>query len=155
MSGIPVQDSNQDVAVDDGGTTPGGPVITPETPPIGDVDGTNILSAFKALLDLVFEGRAFRNTVPGLPATPYARFLRAATVESVTLDDNGGTGNGSNTRIQVDIYGTADELDAKASLVKSALRNWHVENVVLLHQDGYDPELQLHRSTLDVSIWHQ
>lgn len=116
----------------------------------------NILSSFLALIDPLLDGRAYRNKAPDSPATPYATFFRVTSTEGVTLDDNGGEGNESATRIQVDIYGTSpDDVDAKAAAVKAALKGWPVSNVVLLELDSYEAEVDLHRTMLDIATIHQ
>jgi hypothetical protein len=115
----------------------------------------SILSDLFALIGPVMNGRAYRSAAPDTPTAPYATFFRVASTEGNTLDDNGGTGNESSTRIQIDIYGSAADIDAKALAVKAALKSWHIPNVINLDLDGYEPEVKLHRVTLDISTWHQ
>lgn len=116
----------------------------------------SILSDLYTLIGPVFAGRAYRNAAPDSPVAPYATFFRVAGVEGVTLDENGGTGNESNTRIQIDIYAaTGVGVDEKAEAVKAALKGWHIVNVIELEMDGYEAEVKLHRVTLDISTIHQ
>ena len=115
----------------------------------------SILSDFLLLIDPLLGGRAYRNVAPDSAQVPYAVFFRVAEVEGVTLDENGGTDNEKSTRIQLDIYGAAADVDAVAASVKDALKSWAVTNVVLLERDGYEPEVKLHRTMLDISAWHQ
>ena len=114
-----------------------------------------ILSDFLTLIDPLLDGRAYRNVAPDSSTAPYAVFFRVAEVEGVTLDENGGTDNEKSTRIQLDIYGSAADVDATAAAVKVALKSWAISNVVLLERDGYEPEVKLHRTMLDISAWHQ
>ena len=117
----------------------------------------SILSDFYALVEPLFEGRAYRNHAgDGATAPSYATFFRVAGVEGVTLDENGGTDNESATRIQIDIWAlSGTEVDDKTAAVKSALKAWHISNVVQLEQDGYEAATQLHRVTLDIATIHQ
>lgn len=116
----------------------------------------SILSDFFALVGPVFDGRAYRSTAPDSPVKPYATFFRVVGVEGVTLDENGGTDNESDTRIQIDIWALSGvDVDAKAAAVKAALKSWHISNVVLLEQDGYETDTKLHRITLDIATIHQ
>ena len=114
----------------------------------------SILSDFLALVDPLFDGQAYRNVVPDSATAPYAKFFRVTGVEGITLDENGGTDNETATRIQIDIYGGSDDVDAKAEAVKGALKTWQVSNVVLLEFDDFDAEVKLHRTTLDLATIH-
>lgn len=114
-----------------------------------------ILAEFFALVGPIFVGRAYRNAAPDTPTAPYATFFRVASVEGATLDENGGTDNESETRIQIDIYGTSSDVDAKTAAVKAALKAWHISNVIQLEQDLYEPEVKLHRTMLDIATIHQ
>lgn len=116
----------------------------------------SILSDFFALVGPVFDGRAYRNAAPASPIAPYATFFRVSGIEGVTLDENGGTGNESETRIQIDVWAlSGDEVDAKAEAVKAALKGWHISNVINLEQDDYETGTKLHRIMLDISTIHQ
>lgn len=115
-----------------------------------------ILSDFFSLVDPVFDGRAYRNAAPDSPTAPYAVFFRVTGVEGATLDPNGGIGNESETRMQLDIYALSGvDVDAKADAAKAALKGWSKSNIILLEQDGYEADTKLHRVTLDISIIHQ
>jgi len=115
----------------------------------------SILSDFLALVDPLFDGQAYRNVVPESATAPYAKFFRVSGIEGVTLDENGGDDNETATRIQIDIYGGSDDVDARAAAVKAALKTWHVSNVVLLEFDDFDDATKLHRTTLDIATIHQ
>ena len=111
----------------------------------------SILSDFYALAGPVFDGRAYRNTAPDSPTAPYATFFRVSSIEGLTLDENGGDENETETRIQIDVWAESGvEVDARAGALKAALKAWSVPNVLLLEMDGYDPEAKLHRVTLDI-----
>jgi hypothetical protein len=118
----------------------------------------SILSDFLALVDPIMDGKAYRGVVPDSAVAPYAKFFRVAGVEGVTLDENGGTDNETQTRIQIDIYAlSGDEADTKAKAVKEALKTWKISNVVLLEFDGLEDTVtpNLHRATLDIATTHQ
>lgn len=114
----------------------------------------DVLAEFLALIDPIMDGQAYRNVVPDDAPAPYARFLRVAAVEGVTLDDNGGDDNETATRIQIDIYGSSPAVDAKTKAIKAALKTWGVDNVIQLELDGYDPEVKLHSTMLDIATIH-
>lgn len=115
----------------------------------------SILSQFLALVDPILDGRAYRNVAPDDVTAPYAVYLRVSGVEGVTLDENGGTDNETATRIQLDIYGSDTDVDARALAVKNALKAWAVDNVILLELDSYDPAVKLHRTMLDIATIHE
>jgi len=115
----------------------------------------DILAAFLALVDPIMGGQAYRNVIPeGIPP-PYAKFFRVSAIEGLTLDENGGDGNETTTRIQLDIYGSSPDVEVKTRAVKASLKAWSVDNVVLLELDGFEAEVKLHRTTLDISTIHQ
>jgi hypothetical protein len=114
-----------------------------------------ILSDFLALADPIMDGKAYRGVVPDNAVAPYAKFFRVAGVEGVTLDENGGTDNETATRIQIDIYGSAGDVDAKVNSLKAALKAWHVSNTVLLELDGFEDEVKLNHTMLDIATIHQ
>jgi len=115
----------------------------------------DILAEFLALVDPIMDGRAYRSVVPDDTPAPYARFLRVAAVEGVTLDDNGGDDNETATRIQIDIFGSSPDVDAKTAAVKAALKAWAVDNIITLELDSFEPEVKLHRTMLDIATIHQ
>jgi len=115
----------------------------------------SIMTDFLTLVDPLLDGRAYRNVAPDSPVAPYAVFFRVASIEGATLDENGGTDNETETRIQIDIYGTAADVDARAAAVRSALKTWPVDNIVLLERDGYEADVKLHRTMLDIATVHQ
>lgn len=115
----------------------------------------SLQSDLVALIGPIFAGRCYPNVAPDAPVKPYATYFRVASSEDVTLDDNGGIGNASNTRIQIDVWADSyGDAQAKAALVETALKGWGVENIIESEQDMYEPETKLHRVMLDVSVWH-
>lgn len=115
----------------------------------------DVLAEFLALIDPIMDGQAYRNVIPDDAPAPYAKFFRVAAVEGVTLDDNGGGDNETTTRIQIDIYGSSPEVDAKTKAIKAALKGWDVDNIITLELDSFEPEAKLHRTMLDISTIHQ
>lgn len=107
------------------------------------------------LLTAQFAGRVYPNVAPELVATPYAVYSRVSAIEQNSLDTNGGTGNSSNTRLQLDVYAsTYSEAQGSAATVKTSLKGWSVENTLEAEQDFYEPDTKLHRVMLDLSTWH-
>lgn len=114
-----------------------------------------ITSDFFTLVTSTFSARVYPNVAPEDVTIPYCVYSRVAAVEQVTIDQNGGTGNASNTRLQADVYAsTYAEAQTKAAAIKTALKTWAVENVVLGDQDFYESDTKLHRVMLDISTWH-
>ncbi len=110
---------------------------------------------FIALTSAIFAGRVYPAGSEEAPVPPYATFFRVAAIEGATLDLNGGTGNETNTRLQVDVWSLSYlEAQAKAGAVKAALKGWPVENVLLGEQDVFESDTKLHRVMLDISTWH-
>lgn len=114
----------------------------------------DILAEFLALVDPIMDGQAYRNVIPDDAQAPYAKFFRVAAVEGVTLDDNGGDDNETATRIQIDIYGSSPDVDAKTKAIKAALKAWDVDNIITLELDGFDHEVKLHSTMLDIATIH-
>lgn len=115
----------------------------------------SVQSDFFALVNSIFTGKAYPGTAPAGTAAPYCTYSRITAIEQMTLDANGGTGNASNTRLQIDVWAmTYSEAQAKAAAVKAALKGWAVENVLLDEQDMHEADTGLHRVMLDVSAWH-
>jgi len=87
--------------------------------------------------------------------TPYVTYFRVSAIEQPTMDSNGGTGNLYNTRMQIDVWATTySAAQSTAAAVKSALKGWSNQNIVLSEDDGYETETKLHRVIMDLSIWH-
>ena len=107
------------------------------------------------LLTGQFATRVYPNVAPEFSVSPYAVYTRVTTTEQNSLDTNGGTGNASNTRLQLDVYASSySAAQSSAASVKTLLKNWVVENIVQDEQDFYEPDTKLHRVMLDVSAWH-
>jgi hypothetical protein len=110
---------------------------------------------FVVLVTGLFSGKVYPQTAPAATVAPYCTYSRITSVEDSTLDTNGGIGNASNTRLQVDVWAmTYSDAQAKAAAVKTALKGWTVENVLIGEQDLYEPNTGLHRVMLDLSTWH-
>lgn len=107
------------------------------------------------LLTAQFSGRVYPNVAPELAVTPYAVYSRVSAIEQNSIDTNGGTGNASNTRLQIDVYASSySAAQSSAATVKASLKGWAVENTLEAEQDFYEPDTKLHRVMLDLSTWH-
>jgi phosphatidylethanolamine-binding protein (PEBP) family uncharacterized protein len=107
------------------------------------------------LLAGLFSTRFYPGVAPPKTATPYAVYTRVHAAEQATLDVNGGTGNASNTIMQIDVYAsTYDAAQASTAAVKTALKGWATENTLESEQDMYEPDTKLHRVMLTLSAWH-
>lgn len=110
---------------------------------------------FYTLINGIFIGRLYPSVAPLGVVVPYATYSRISAIEQTTLDTNGGTGNSTNTRLQIDIWSTSyGDCQTKASAVKTALKGWSTENVILSESEDYEPDTLLHRVMLDISTWH-
>jgi hypothetical protein len=110
---------------------------------------------FVLLASGLFSGRVYPQTAPSAVVAPYCTYSRIIAIEQATLDANGGTGNTSNTRLQIDVWALSyGEAQALAAAVKTALKAWAVENVLLAEEDFYEGDTGLHRVMLDLSTWH-
>lgn len=115
----------------------------------------SVQSDFVVALGPVFSGRLYPSVAPDSPVAPYAVYFRVSSVEQSTVDTNGGDGNSSNTRLQLDVWAKSyAEAQSCAAAAKAALLAWNVENNVLMEQDLYEPETKFHRVMLDISTWH-
>lgn len=115
----------------------------------------SLQSSLYTLLNSVFSGRFYPAVAPFGVVSPYATYSRVSAIEQSTLDTNGGTGNSTNTRLQIDVYAlTYSDAMTKADELKTLLKGWAEENVVLSEQEDYEPDTLLFRVMLDLSIWH-
>ncbi len=115
----------------------------------------SVISDLIALLGPIVDDRVYPMGSEQSPVAPYITVFRVSAIEGNTLDTNGGTGNEFNTRMQIDCmagsHGAAEVLE---TAIRTALKGWSVENVVLTSQDLFDDETRLHRVMIDISTWH-
>lgn len=110
---------------------------------------------FFTLVGYLFDNRVYPGVAPAGTVAPYCTYTRVSSIEQSTLDTNGGTGNESNTRLQIDVWAaTYADAQAKAGAVKAELKLWTLANVLQGEQDLREPDTGLHRVMLDVSVWH-
>lgn len=110
---------------------------------------------FVTLVTGITAGRVYPMGAASSPVAPYITYSRVSAIEQTTLDTNGGTGNASNTRLQIDVWATTyGEAQSIAGTIKTALKGWSVENVILGEQDMHEPDTGLHRVLIDCSVWH-
>lgn len=110
---------------------------------------------FTALANPIFDGRVYPFGAEESPLPPYATFFRVAVDEQLTLDENGGDDNLTNTRLQVNVWALSyTEAQAKAGALKAALKTWAVTNLKLGEQDEREDDTKLYGVMLDLSIWH-
>ncbi len=115
----------------------------------------SVQADFFLAISPVFSGRLYPSIASDSAVTPYAVYFRVSSIEQSTLDPNGGDGNPTNTRLQLDIWAKSyAEAQSKAGEVKAVLKSWTVENNVGLEQDMYESETKLYRVMLDISTWH-
>ncbi len=112
-------------------------------------------SDFFSLAGPLFGNRVYPQGSAPPYAGVYATYSRVFAEEQASLDNNGGTGNLVNTRLQIDIYSTSfADAQAKSIVLKSALKGWSLQNVMQDEQDMYEPDTKLFRVMLDLSVWH-
>ena len=97
-------------------------------------------------------GRVFPNVAPNNVQKPYVVYMRVASQPENTLADGIPV---ENTRLQIDCFDTTyAAVTTLAENIKAALRASAITSVLLLEQDQFEPDAQLHRVILDFSIWH-
>lgn len=112
-------------------------------------------SSLYTLLASTFTNRFYPLVAPFGVTAPYATWRRIIAIEQNTIDTNGGTGNSINTPVQIDVWATTYlEAITKADAVKTLLKGWALENVVIREQDEYERDTQLYRVILEISVWH-
>ncbi len=109
----------------------------------------------RARLSALVGGRIYPLFAPEKATAPFIVYTRVAATENLTLDANGGTGNLTNTRFQVDCYaetyGAAQDL---AAAVVAELKGWNTTCTVNLQADLFEEETRLYRVMNDISTWH-
>lgn len=96
--------------------------------------------------------RVYPLTAPDGVTKPYITYQRVAVnSENVLFGDSGLV----NTRLQVDMFAkTYGEVDVLAQQLDALMDGWSVQNVSILSQDGYEPDVKVFRVSTDYSIWH-
>lgn len=109
-----------------------------------------------ALLSPLLAARVYPNAAPDKPVCPYLVYSRISARKEQTIEQNGGTGNLVNSNVQLDLYAkTYSAATDLSGQILTALQGWEKQNIVLFEQDFYEPDEQLHRIALEVSIWHR
>lgn len=97
-------------------------------------------------------GRVYPGVAPDAPTLPYMVYSRINTNSENVLS---GTSGLANTRMQIDIYAkTYVQAQTIARAVDTLMNGWNYQNVSILSQDMYEPDVKLHRVIADYSIWH-
>ena len=104
------------------------------------------------LLNDLVDGRMYPSVAPGTVSKPYVVYTGIASTPEVTLES---TEPINNARMQIDCYDNGFmNVQTLSQSIRAAMRGWSVQNVPLLVQNGYDTDANLHRVTLDYSIWY-
>jgi hypothetical protein len=97
-------------------------------------------------------GRMYPNVAPNNVQKPYLVYMRVSSKPENTLADGVPI---ENTRVQIDCFDTTyAAVVALAEGVKAALRASEITSLLILEQDQFEPDAQLHRVILDFSLWH-
>ena len=97
-------------------------------------------------------GRMYPNVAPNNVQKPYLVYMRVSSQPENTLADGVPI---ENTRVQIDCFDTTyAAVVALAESVKAALRASEITSLLILEQDQFEPDAQLHRVILDFSLWH-
>lgn len=101
----------------------------------------------------IFGGRLYPAVAPQTAADPFGTYQLIAGVPENAL---AGAMPLTNSRYQVDCFSrTKATVDALAQSVRNAMDAAAAfKSVCVLQQDLYEDEAQLHRVSIDFSIWH-
>lgn len=107
--------------------------------------------ALKSALSSAFSGRVYPQRLPDQPTYPCMSY---AVVGGGPLTTMCGRTNLNNFRYRFDIYAvTQAELLSKRDAVVTAMDSFSFDSVPVMELDGYEPEVNVMRRTLDFSIW--
>jgi hypothetical protein len=110
-----------------------------------------IQEQLQGVLAPVVDGASFPNLAAQDALPPYIVYQR---IVSVTHNNLQGPSDLQNTRVQIDAYAkTYAGVQQTAAAVRAAMQDAPFSNVQLTEQDFYEPEVRLHRVSLDYSIW--
>ena len=105
----------------------------------------------QAQLAPLVTGRCYALVAPDPSVKPYIVYQVISDVQVNSLDGFSGL---SNKRVQVDVYATSyGASKTLASSAKTAMSNAAFSNIHLSSQDLYENDTQLHRTSMDFSIW--
>ncbi len=114
-----------------------------------------IQTDLRARLSDLVAGRVYPLFAPEQAASPFIVYTRLSATENNTLAANGGTGNLTNTRLQVDVYAeTYTAAQDMAAQVVMRLKGWNVTCVVNVQMDLFEEDTRLYRVMTDISTWH-
>ena len=94
-------------------------------------------------------GRVFPQKMPQGVALPAIRY---AVVDDVPVNSVEGTGVTARARVQVDVF-AKKYLDAQG-LADAVVGAVGAGGLLLDRRDGYEDETELHRVSMDFSMWH-
>jgi len=108
--------------------------------------GTALHSALAGLV----AGRVYPIVMADRPIYPALRYIVSGTVPANTLS---GEASATMWRYRIDVYAvTAKECGQLAATVKSVMRGFAYPNTIAMEIEGYEPEVQVCRRTLDFNI---
>jgi hypothetical protein len=109
----------------------------------------------QTLLAPLVSGRCYPLNAPDPVTKPYIVYSIVSEVTENTLDGDNGM---SNSRVQVDAYGTSygqvKGLAGKAGTIKAAMAGATTfSNIHLANRDLYENDTQLYHVAMDFSVW--
>ena len=108
-------------------------------------------SDLQAVLNPLASGGAWDKVAAQGTAPPYITWQMIVSPANVSF---GGASNLQNTRVQIDVYArTGADTEALAKAIATAMAAASFKNVPLSVQEFYEPEVKLHRISLDYSLW--
>ena len=116
----------------------------------------SMLLDLAALLEgAVPETRVYPGKADDDAVFPYLIYSRNGVEREAELGGNSQAGALRNSVVQIDIYAElySDAL-GMAEAVEAALQEWEVDNSIEREQDLTELEVDVHRISMDVSIWH-
>jgi uncharacterized protein DUF3168 len=110
-----------------------------------------IETALYTALQSAFSGRVYPQRLPDQPTYPCLRYY---VVGGGPLSTMCGRTNLNNYRYRFDIYArTQAEVLSLRDAVVTAMDSFGFKSVSAMELDGYEPEVNVMRRTLDYSIW--
>ena len=111
----------------------------------------SLKSDLQAVLASLASGGAWDKIAAQGTLPPYIVWQFVVSTSNVAL---GGASDVQNTRVQIDAYAKSGvDTEALGKVIATAMAAASFANVPLSSQDFYEPEVKLHRISLDYSLW--
>ncbi len=111
----------------------------------------SLKSALQAVLNPLVSGGAWDKAAAQGTLPPYIVWQLIVSTANVSLT---GASNLQNTRVQIDAYATTGaQTEILSASIAAAMAAAGFTNVPISSQDLFEPDVKLHRVSLDYSVW--